>query len=329
MRQLLFVMGLCALSTSAWAQESPLDACPKFERVPVPPADLPTPAERQAFTSAPRACSDYLHGFGVKQDRVQARKCCLAKDACFSELAMIYANGWGVKRNYDLAARFICAAEEVAPAEASGMLEHLQEMRASTAPAELDYCEHVTSGMGAAHCEHLEEQRQTRKNEARLAALEKGWDAATRKGFAALRQAAGKFFEGEASLRSDESRGGTIQSSEYVISRRQLHAQFIEAVERANTPPPLSATDEALKQADAELNATYRAKLAAGDKMAQQLLKTAQRAWIPYRDAWVRFQQARWGASVDAKKLSTEVLTRLTRERTEALKALTPINAEE
>lgn len=328
MRRLLFVMGLCALSTSAWAQESPLDECPRFERVPVPTADVPSPAERQAFKAAPRACSDYLHGFGVKQDRVQARKCCLAKESCFTELAMIYANGWGVKRNYDLAARFLCASEELAPMEASGMLEHLQGMRASATPAELDYCEHVTSGSGAAHCERLEEQRQALKNDARLAALEQGWDAPTRKGFAALKQAAGKFFEAEAQLRSDESRGGTIQSSEFVSSRRQLQQGFIEALERANTAPTLSATEEALKQADAELNAVYRAKLAAGDKTAQQLLKTAQRAWIPYRDAWVRFQQARWGASVDAKKLSTELLTRLTRERTEALKALSPNSLE-
>ena len=265
----------------------------------------------------------------MKKDFVQARTCCLAKDACFTELAMIYANGWGVKRNYDLAARFVCKAEEeLAPAEASGMLGHIQTMRASAAPAELDFCEHVTSGTGMAHCASLEEQQQQQGGEARLAALEKGWDAATRKAFAALKQAAGKFFEGEASLQSDESRGGSIQGSEFVASRRLLQARFVDAVEKANTPPTLSASEASLKQADAELNAVYRAKMAAGDKTAQQLLKTAQRAWLPYRDAWAKFHQARWGASVDAKKLSTEVLTRLTRERTEALKALNPNNLE-
>lgn len=318
-----------SLASSAWAQEgSALDECPRFERVQVPAADLPTAAERQAFTAAPRACSDFLHGFGVKKDPVQARKCCLAKDACFTDLAMIYANGWGVKRNYDLAARFACQAEGVAPAEGLGMLEHIRLMREDPSANALDFCDHVTSGAGMAYCAGLEEQLQEQGREARLAALEKGWNPATRKGFAALRRAAGKFFEEEASLQSDASRGGSIQGSEFVASRHQLHKQFVDAVERANTPPELSASEEALKQADAELNTVYRAKMAAGDATARQLLKTAQRAWIPYRDAWVKFQQARWGASVDAKKLATEVLTRLTRERTEALKVLDPNNLE-
>lgn len=328
MKSRIVVMVMWGLASAAWAEGSPTDECPKFERIQVPAADQPSAAERESFKSAQRECWDYLYGFGVAKDPVKARKCCLAKEGCNTDLAMIYANGWGVKRNLDLAAHFVCAAEELAPAEADGMLGALQEMRGTATPGELSFCSFVTSGLGMSSCARLDEKQQAQKNEARLAALEKGWDAATRKGFSELKQAAGKFFEAEAALSSDESRGGSIQGSEHVGTRSALHKRFVEEVERANTQPTLSATEEALKQADAELNTLYKAKLAEGDETARKYLKDAQRAWIPYRDAWVRFQQARWSAGVDGKKLSTELLTRLTRERVAALKELNPTNAE-
>src|SRR5205085_1236698 len=89
----------------------------------VPPAsDWPSAAEAAGLKSC---LSESLYeGIGMKKDPVRARKCALLEMAThrttgpeFSGphiLMMIYANGEGVRRDYDIATHWACALTESA-----------------------------------------------------------------------------------------------------------------------------------------------------------------------------------------------------------------------
>ncbi len=76
-------------------------ACAQWEKIPIPPADLPTPQDREKLTSSKSA--DLYFGIGHPIDLAGARECAYlkregAKAPILSStglLMMIYANGKG------------------------------------------------------------------------------------------------------------------------------------------------------------------------------------------------------------------------------------------
>src|ERR1700712_5601262 len=110
-----------------------------------------TDADRKLFAAETETCTGYVYGPGTALNYDKGRRCCLVK-GCNRELAVIFANGWGVPRDYAAALYFRCGAEEVAPAEQWAMLGRIQEMRKQAHPEDLDYCNWVTSGHGATWC---------------------------------------------------------------------------------------------------------------------------------------------------------------------------------
>jgi uncharacterized protein YecT (DUF1311 family) len=78
--------------------------------------------------------------------------------------------------------------------------------------------------------------------------------------------------------------------------------------------------DRAFQTADAELNRVYGMLLGKADAQGRPLLRSAQRAWIAYRDAECRFRasESEGGTLYPVELLSCR--TELTRERIHALR---------
>src|SRR5690242_17716905 len=76
------------------------------------PAEIATDADRGRFAGKSASCMSFIYGEGEDRDYDQGRRCCLAHGNCNRELAMIFANGWGVPRDYDAATGFLCRAGE-------------------------------------------------------------------------------------------------------------------------------------------------------------------------------------------------------------------------
>ncbi|MBE9639468.1 DUF1311 domain-containing protein [Salipiger pacificus] len=76
--------------------------------------------------------------------------------------------------------------------------------------------------------------------------------------------------------------------------------------------------------ADAELNAVYAQvkSTASAEVMAQ--VRAAQRAWIPFRDAACAAEAAPYAGGSIQPQIQISCLTRLTRRRSEDLRALLP-----
>ncbi|WP_249126422.1 lysozyme inhibitor LprI family protein [Aeromonas popoffii] len=72
-------------------------------------------------------------------------------------------------------------------------------------------------------------------------------------------------------------------------------------------------------KADAELNAAYKKLVAALDKEQLGRLKTAQRAWITFRDAQCRYEAGVYEGGSIAPLVHSSCLTKLTEQRTKDL----------
>ena len=76
------------------------------------------------------------------------------------------------------------------------------------------------------------------------------------------------------------------------------------------------------KKADAALNRIYAQVLAKLDEEGQTKLKTAQRAWVVFRDAQAEVDADEMRGGSAARGLRAASLTEATRQRTQELKAL-------
>jgi uncharacterized protein YecT (DUF1311 family) len=323
----LLTFVLPAFAAEDWPHEA---ACRQWAKVAVPKQDI---------GSAPAGCDAQAlyygrDGKGDGRDFAAARHCAYRQRGTGAQiesqsevfggsgvLMMLYANGQGVKRNPALAKRFACEFGG-APAEVSGRLEHIDAIAKGGEP--MDICDDVTSGMMMGFCSRRGADFAQVERDRRWQALQAAWTPAQREAWATVRKAADDYFELVSSEETDMS--GTARGAFAVEARETLETALFDAVTRydGGARPAQKATDFA--RADKALNATYKttmAKLAAGrgDGMFGEYgtigpdgVRETQRAWLRYRDAWVRFAALRWpGTPADAWKAW------LTTERTKAL----------
>lgn len=331
----LLALGLAGPARSAdeWPHET---LCRTLVKTAVPKQDIGT-APAECDTQTLYYGSD---GKGAGRDYAAARRCAYrergtgqgieTQSAPFGgsgALMMLYANGQGVKRNIPLAKRFACEYGG-APAEVEGRLDRLDAIAKGADKRALDICDEVTSGMMMGVCAGREADFAKAGRDGRMAALQASWTPAQREAWAALRKAADEYFENVSGEETDMS--GSARGMFAVEAGEKLEVALLDAVTRfeGGKRPTQKAADFA--RADKALNATYKQTLAkldaarAGDGMgdygtlSSEGVRTTQRSWLRYRDAWVRFAAARWpGTSADAWKAW------LTAGRNEALKALT------
>jgi uncharacterized protein YecT (DUF1311 family) len=288
-----------------------------------------TDADRKAMATDP-FCIDYIYLLqGDVRDYARARRCCLAQGKCNRELAMIFANGWGVQRNYDTATAFLCrASPELADAELWGMLKHVREMRAGKEKDDLKYCDYVTSGHGMAFCAEVQAAAQARSSEARVGRLRARLQPHARMALAALVTAGDAFAQVEGKMAGESSRGGTMYSGLVIGAQSDTTRAILAEVERTTAHRAPAATPEARKSADAALNAAYAKALTCPNCGAeeraqwQSTLRDAQRAWLRYRDAFIAYYTERWKERATPNVLHREIETMLAKGRAEGLAGL-------
>lgn len=325
-------LALLVPSTLAAQDPDPVEqACARVKQYQPGPAARPTEADRKAF-SREKNCFGHFYSADVPPDPDKGRRCCLVRGDCNRELAMLFANGWGTPRDLDAAAYFLCqAGGEMAPFEQESMLEFLQGMRTGKEKGPLDYCDHITSGAGGTWCAGLDYDRRKVEWERRIKALTRSLDKETLQALAALRKAAEASIEADASYIAEPNRGGTIYPSMVIGGEIERTDAFVAALERYTQKHGPEASPDALKKADDGLNSLYKSMLAqakADDKeyeqgtAGQDALRNAQRAWIPYRDAWIAFYRLRWKGTAPPEALDREISKALTEKRTQELAEL-------
>lgn len=224
----------------------------------------------------------------------QVRDCALAHEDD-AVLMMLYANGFGVARDTDIAIHHACKLEFVAKAEMEGRIAHLAAPQRPGAV--FDQCDDITSGIMGTMCAGIREGQAERSLKARLDRTLAALPAPARDAFRALRQAADRYADAGA---AETDMQGTAAPSLAIKREGELRMQFEQLLSEVldKRLPPASPQD--LARADRELNTVYRSLMLPseherpdriGDStITRKDVREAERRWIAYRDAFVAFR---------------------------------------
>ena len=209
-------------------------------------------------------------------------------------LTMIYANGKGVLRDYELAIRFTCENERAAEAESAYRIGHLEYLQAT--PSEtvaFDLCDDITSGLSDGFCTGVQTRAATAVRARKIALIVRSLSPAANIEFRQLQSAETEFENARGAGEVDLS--GTSRAALYLAEKSRLEDQFLINLRRfeQNDIPGASATD--LDLLDRTLNETYQ-RLQHSPPGKWQFgtvtpagIRKAERNWISLTAAWSAF----------------------------------------
>jgi hypothetical protein len=318
-------LSLTLVSTAAFCQTEISDPgakqiCASVKEVEIPTADRPTPAEESALAG----CSsvDAYFGFGAPVDPVKARKCALAeidRDARTPLggkpiLMMVYANGRGVPRNFDVAIKLACAIGG-APGDAAGRVHQLDRLKKSDWKGDnFSICDHSSGHELYEQCAILQERFDKIERDQKLKELSSAWSARDRKAFHSFLAQAEEFFQVQAM--NGVNMEGTFEVSEEAFLKNGLLAA-LEQFERGELPRYSAAEFQRAEAAEhAAYLRTQTGSVAAWGTVTRESVKKSEEAWHRYRDAWISFARQKYpSVSVQSWKtwLALERTTMLNR----------------
>jgi uncharacterized protein YecT (DUF1311 family) len=271
--------------------------CASVEKVELPAADRPTPSEETALAKC--VSVDLYYGFGQPADMVKARKCAYAeldrgdKTALGGNaiLAMIYANGQDVPRNYDVALKLACAIHDT-PGDAAGRIYEIERLRKSKLASRFSICDHSSGRDLYEQCAILSERFDVIERDKKFDELAVSWNAHDKHALHTLLGEAKTFSRVQASNAIDLS--GTFEIQEEGFLNSQL-LENLQKFERGELP---KFSAEEFQQAESAMNAAYLAtqtdQNARWGTVTPQELKTSQEEWLRYRDAWIAFGRQKY-----------------------------------
>jgi uncharacterized protein YecT (DUF1311 family) len=213
-------------------------------------------------------------------------------------LMMMYANGYGVDKNLDLATYYACSLD-AAQAETEARVEHLQN--GGMPGRAFDYCDDITSGYAGARCAIMQADVAGSRREARLERYAQGLAPELRPLFGRLRAAAAAFAKAH---QGEYDMQGTAAAALSLASAEALREEFVNDVLTHDADAQLRYSQADYERIDGELNRVYLRLMGmpssqpdSPDRLGETTvtrtqLRAAERRWIAYRDAWTSFLQA-------------------------------------
>lgn len=301
-----------------------------------PAKDLPAASERASLQRL--ESYKYYFGIGVPVDYVKARKIAFIEAAKKTEmnsrysgyaiLLMIYANGFGVKRNLDLCIRLACGNvnEEHGYFGTESRIENLEEMKKDPSGEVFDVCDGSGGRAGGFMCFTVQAEKSAWVRDSTLNKIKLRWPASHIEALKKLQKAADLFFKQRSENEVDLS--GTDFPIAPEGERIDLENDFVGKILKSEKCDYIEFPADSFSDADKELNVIYSRLMKGKDTLGhseidKEGIKDTQRSWIGYRDAWVRFI-----AICCPKTPANSIKTLLTKERTSQLEELVEIQAD-
>lgn len=209
-------------------------------------------------------------------------------------LSMLYANGKGVGRNYDLAIRFSCEDQWAAEAEMAyriGRLEHLRDTKSQNAT--FDLCDDITSGLSDGTCTSIQTRKEDVQRSKEINSVVQRLPRAAQALFKPLQQAELAFEQTRSENEVDLS--GTSRAAFQLAEEARLGDQFLVNLRRFGTGDIPAASDADLSSLDRKLNEVYQSiehsppsKWKFGTVKPDGIRDT-ERKWVSLQEAWLRF----------------------------------------
>lgn len=220
-------------------------------------------------------------------------------------LAMVFANGEGVARNLPLARQFLCqyggGIQGDGPAQLLANFDKIMKRG-----EHFDVCAGGGGEFGrevSFVCLGLEQDRRAEEIHRLETAIAAASVPQMRDSFLALVSAWEKFHKAYGAMDSAICDGGTGCGGITEDDDLKMTASWLAALKSLenNVPPASGADPSTFAQLDNRLNSAYRESLdeskgcAPPDCFAAQI-RAADRAWLEYREAWVKYGALRWPA---------------------------------
>lgn len=228
---------------------------------------------------------------------------CANKNDDRETLMMLYANGFGVKKNINSAILHTCFVGG-APAEIKARLAHLNALKnpkKQTSKVKIfDICDDITSGMMMGTCAYYDEKQKDIKRTAELSKLTSNWPADQKVSFSKLAKLQREFANSHSEKEIDLSGSGRVafqlweQSSEldnFLINFKNFEAKKF----------PDYSHNEYLNF-DKKLNEHFKAIISLLElKKDYPLVQSnkadfisTQKLWLTYRDEYIKFGLLRY-----------------------------------
>lgn len=272
-----------------------VDRCLAAGKPIIPKSDLPSQKERKLYRN--HDCLDYQFGIGVKTDLRKYRLCLLSQqDTDNTLLAEVYANGWGVRRNPNLATALICYADNLAPAELTGMVNVLYHSKQTKSAKPFQFCENITSGFNMSVCAAQDEKINAYQRHKKLEQMTANWPAKDRLALQKLLVAAKVFFKTHAENEQDMS--GTAHGAIAIGEETALNNQLVTDLQRFESGKLPKDTD--IKRVDHLQTEVFKKLMQLNYEdnnmgtLTKQGIRETERKWLQYKEAWVHFGVQRY-----------------------------------
>jgi len=265
----LYSILLITAYSSAFSQTPITDprakqACASVEQVEIPAADRPTAAEEKTLAGC--VSVDAYFGLGEPADPVKARKCAYAeidrgtKSALSGKaiLAMVYANGKDVARNYDVALKMACTID-------------LYEQ-----------------------CAILQSRFDKVERDQQLEKLTASWSARDKKAFHAFWSEVEKFAKVQASSGVDLEGTFEIQEEVFLINHVVDSLKEFESGELPKHSTDEAHTAQAAEAA--AFLKTQTGSASQWGTATRENVKKSEDEWQRYRSAWISFGKQKYPA---------------------------------
>jgi len=300
-------------------------ACEKVKLTDFPKSDLPavldTSVSKQSNLKT-QASYKFYYGIGVSIDYIKARRLAFNEFALETEdsdpfsgssiLVMLYANGFGVKRDLDLSIRLACGNIGAADAEIEGRVEHLKRMKAGRLTDTFDICDDITSGYMMGWCASVHAELDSINRQQVIHSVIKGWTESEKLAYSSLRKTASDFFKTRVTSEVDLS--GTARAAEEIGEEQSLENTFKDQIVmiakcgfKAYTPQQFEAADKILNKVYEQI---MKVEHPGWGTVTRERIRSTQREWIKYRDAWVKFVAVKCPGITESS-----VMTMLSNER--------------
>jgi len=263
---------------------------------------------------------DLYFGFGRAADFVKARKCAYAELDRTEKmplggtamLMMVYANGKGAQRNFDLALKLACAIPADAPGDAAGRVHQLDRLKKMNwAGDNFSLCDHSSGRALYQACAILSERFDKIERDRKFNELISKWTPRQQKAFHSFMPQADEFFKVQAN--NGINLEGTFEVQEEALLKSNLLSS-LQKFEQGELP---KYTAQESRSAEAEERATYqRTQTGSTERwgtVTRESLKLSEEAWQRYSKAWIAFARERypnvsaqdWKTWLDQERLVT------------------------
>ncbi|MDD5059000.1 MAG: DUF1311 domain-containing protein [Sideroxydans sp.] len=292
-------MGGQADKDSGWYKE-----CIKVKDTSPPESDQPSAQISASLGSCIPTDQYYEAKRKVATDNsnwVSVKNCAFAQNDD-RVLMMLYANGFGVSKNVNLAIKYACKIGG-APAEVEIRVAHLANMADDSEDRIFDLCDDITSGYMQGWCTSFEETQNTRERNVRLAVITGKMSQRQKESFGNLKNALSSYAKHVSDKETDTSGTGRAAFMiEAEAAELELFSNDLINFEKGNTP---RFTSHQFDEYDKTLNQLYKEIMRAESMtewstrlgyttITKEGVKITQKSWLKYRDAWVAFGQTKY-----------------------------------